>query len=144
VQSAASALGLELQSVEVRAPGDFDSAFNTLAAANADALDALDESVIGSHFTEIAEFALTSRLPSISESRPFAAVGGLATYGPDARDLYRRAAMYVDKILKGANPGELPIEQPTKFDFAINLKTARTLGITVPPAVLAQATEFLQ
>ena len=144
VQAAASALGLTLHSVEVRAPGDFESAFDTLAGMNADALDALDEALVDSHWMEIAEFALTNRLPSISEGREFAAAGGLASYGPDQPDLFRRAATYVDKILKGANPGELPIEQPTKFDFAVNLKTAQALGITVPPAVLAQATEVLQ
>jgi putative ABC transport system substrate-binding protein len=143
-QTAASALGLTLQSAEVRVLGDFDSAFTTVAGQRPDALDALDEGLVESHFIEVAAFALTNRLPSISEARPFAAAGGLASYGPNIFDLNRRAATYVDRILKGAHPRELPIEQPTKFDFAVNLKTAQTLGITVPPAVLAQTTEVLQ
>jgi putative tryptophan/tyrosine transport system substrate-binding protein len=94
--------------------------------------------------TRIADFALRSRLPSVFEEREFAVAGGLLSYGPNVRELYRRGATYVDKVLKGAKPADLPVEQPTRFDFVVNLKTARALGLTIPQDVLMQATEVIQ
>jgi putative ABC transport system substrate-binding protein len=92
----------------------------------------------------LAELAARHRLPAVYETRDFVDAGGLMSYGPSFPDMYRRAATYVDKILKGAKPGDLPMEQPTKFDFVINLKTAKALGLTIPPAVLARADALIQ
>jgi putative ABC transport system substrate-binding protein len=143
-QAAARALGLALESLEVRGPADFDNAFNTAAARRFDGLDVLSEGLIGANIPRIADFALGNRVPSVFEPKESVAAGGLISYGPNFPDLYRRAAAYVDKILKGAKPADLPIEQPTRFDFAINIRTAQTLGLTIPPGVLAQATEVLR
>jgi len=143
-QVAAAALGLTLQSLEVRGPNDFDSAFNAAAAGHVDALDALSEALINAHATRITDFALKSRLPSVFEQRELVEAGGLISYGPNVTDLYRRAATYVDRILKGAKPADLPVEQPTRFDFVINLKTAQALGLTIPQSILMQATEVIQ
>jgi putative tryptophan/tyrosine transport system substrate-binding protein len=93
---------------------------------------------------EIAELAVRSRLPMVFREREHVQAGGLMAYGPNISDLFRRAATYVDRILKGAKPGELPVEQPTKFELVINLKTAKALGLTIPPAVLARADEIIQ
>jgi putative ABC transport system substrate-binding protein len=144
VQAAANALRLTLESLEVRGPEDFDNAFDAAVSRRFDGLDVLSEGLISLHIARILDFALGNRLPSVFEQREFVASGGLISYGPNTPDLWRRAAAYVDKILKGANPADLPIEQPTTFDFAVNLKTAQALGITVSPTVLAQATEVLQ
>jgi putative ABC transport system substrate-binding protein len=92
----------------------------------------------------VAELAADNRLPAISIYRPFAVAGGLMSYGPDSADIFRRSATYVHRILKGANPAELPVQQPTKFDFVINLKTAKALGLTIPPGVLAIADEVIE
>ena len=143
-QAAATALGLTLESLEVRGADDFDNAFDTATARRFDGLDVLSEGLISANIARILDFALGNRLPSVFEQGEFVAGGGLISYGPNTPDLWRRAAVYVDKILRGAKPADLPIEQPTRFDFAVNLKTARALGITVPPTVLAQATEVLQ
>ena len=118
-------------------------AFETIVREHPEALVLADPFTV-SQRARIVEFVAEHRLPAIYESRDFVEAGGLMSYGPNISDLYRRAASYVDKILRGAKPGDLPIEQPTKFELVINLKTANALGITVPPALLARANEVIQ
>ena len=128
-------------------PGDedmFQHLFASLADESVDGLIALTTLLDNSLQATIARLASEARLPSITGLWEFVKFGGLIYYGTDKSDLYRRAASYVDKILKGADPAELPIEQPMKFDFVINLKTARELGLTLPPAIMIQATEFIE
>ena len=144
VQSAASTLQLRLLSLEVRDPAGVASAFRTADRAGVGALLVLRDPFTVRQMAQIAELATQGRLPAMYETRDFVDAGGLMLYGPSLADLYRRAASYIDKILKGARPAELPVEQPTKFDFVINLKTALALGLTIPPAVLQQATEIIQ
>jgi putative tryptophan/tyrosine transport system substrate-binding protein len=139
---AARTLGLQLQPAPVQGPSDFDAAFK--AARGANGLLLLDSPLFITHRARLAGLAATSRLPAISGLRDLVEVGGLMSYGVDFPDSFRRAATYVDKILKGAKPGDLPVEQPTKFDLAINLKTARALGLTIPPSLLARADEVIQ
>jgi putative ABC transport system substrate-binding protein len=143
-EAAARALGVALQSLEVRGPDDFGSAFDAAVAGRVEALTTFTDPLTLTHAMRIADFARGSRLPSVFEVRPFVAAGGLIAYGPDTTDLYRRAATYVDKILKGAKPADLPVEQPMTFELVINLKTARALGLTIPESVLQQATEVIQ
>ena len=143
-QGAAAALGLKLESFEVRGPGDFDGAFQAVTRESTDGLLVLAESVVVSELARVAEFATQSRLRSICELREFADAGGLMSYGANIRAIRVGAATYVDKILKGAQPADLPVEQPTTFDFVINLKTAQALGLSIPPSVLQQATEIIQ
>jgi len=143
-QVAARALGVTLQSVEVRGPHDFDRAFSAIATGRPDALIVFSETLTLTHRQRIVDFAARSRLPMISETRQFAAAGGLLTYGASLPDLFRRAAYYVDKILKGAKPADLPVEQPAKFELVINLKTAKTLGLTIPQSILVRADEIIQ
>jgi len=143
-QTAARALGVALHSVEVRGPDDFDHAFGTLAQVRPDALITLADALTLTHHRRIVAFALEHRLAMISELKAFAEAGGLMTYGPSGPALWQRAAAYVDKILKGATPAELPIEQPMKFEFVINLKTAQALGLTLPPLLLYQVDEVLR
>jgi putative ABC transport system substrate-binding protein len=137
-------LGVQLHSMEVRRPDDLEPAFREATRARAGALLLTGAPVISINYQRIANLAMTSRLPTISTGSEFAHVGGLATYGPDRGDLYRRAATYVDKILKGAKPGDLPVEQPTKFELVLNLKTAKAIGLTIPPPVLSHADEVIQ
>lgn len=144
VEQAARHLGVELQPQPIREPADAPTALRALEGAASDGLLVINTPVINSHFEEIAAVARRRRLPSISGQTAFAKVGGLMAYGPSFEDNFRRAATYVDKILKGAKPGDLPVEQPTKFDFVINLKTAQALGLTIPPSVLQQANEVIQ
>ena len=125
----------------MRAASDFDKAFNETAAAHWSAFAILPNPVFVTNMKRIADFALQNRLPAIFHLREFARVGGLVSYGVDRSDLYRRAATYVDKILKGTSPAALPIEQPTQFELAVNLKTAKALGLTVPSTLLATADE---
>ncbi len=143
-QTAANALRIQLQSVEVRRPDDLEQAFSAIKRERADALLLLPEGLVNSRASRIADFTLKNRLPAIHQVLSFADAGGLMVYGPNDLDLYRRAATYVDKILKGAKPGELPIEQPTKFQLVINLKTAKQLGLTIPPTLLLQATKVIK
>ena len=143
-QDAAQALGVDVQSLEVRGPDDFGDAFASATKGRPDALIAIPTPLINGQRKQIAEFAVTHRLPSMSEQKQHAEVGFLMAYGPNVVDNYRRSATYVDKILKGAKPGDLPIEQPTKFDFVVNLKTAQALGLTIPQPVLIQASEVIQ
>ena len=143
-QMAARALGVTLLSVEVRGLDDFDGALATLARERPDALIMLADPLTIARQHRIVEFATQHRLPMISELKAFAEAGGLMTYGPSLPDLLRRATVYVDKILKGAKPADLPVEQPMKFELVINLKTAQTLGLTIPPTLLFQADEVIQ
>jgi putative ABC transport system substrate-binding protein len=143
-QVAARALGVTLQSVEVRGADDFDSAFSAISRGRPDALIAFSEPLALAHRGRIVDFAAKSQLPMISEIKEFADAGGLMTYGPSLPDLFRRAATYVDKILKGAKPADLPIEQPTKFELVINLKTAKALGLTIPRSVLLRADQVIE
>jgi putative ABC transport system substrate-binding protein len=142
---AAQAFGVQVHSVEVREPHpDFAGAFAAITRSRADALLTLAQSLIEVYRQQIVDFTVTQRLPTIFHRRGFVEAGGLMSYGANAADLYRRAATFVDKILKGAQPAELPVEQPVKSDLVINLKTAKALGITIPPVLLFQATEVIQ
>ena len=144
LEAAAPTLGVKLQRVEVRVPGDLDGAFKTATKQRASALIAPGDPLTANRFKVVADLALKYRLPTTADSKEFVEAGGLLSLGPDIVDLYRRAATHVDKILKGAKAADLPMEQPTKFDLAINLKTARVLGLTIPQLVLIQATHVIQ
>jgi ABC-type uncharacterized transport system substrate-binding protein len=143
-QSTAQALGVTLQSVEVRTPDDFERAFAALTKGRADALITITEGLTITHCRQIADFTTKNRLPMIAAGREFVEAGGLMSYGFRPQDLYRHLAVYVDKILKGAKPADLPVEQYTKFELVLNLKTAQTLGITFPPTLLVLADEVIQ
>jgi putative ABC transport system substrate-binding protein len=141
---AAGALGVKLQHVDVLAPKDIETAFRAASKGRAGAVLVLASSVANSQRTQIAELAVKSRLPTVSYQTEFVEDGGLMSYGASITDLYRRAATYVDKILKGAKPADLPVEQPMKFEFTINLKAAKQIGLTIPPNVLARADRVLR
>jgi putative ABC transport system substrate-binding protein len=141
---AGQALGVQLHLVAARGPDAFDSAFAAMTSAPAGALLVLGDSMFLQHRRRLAELAATSRLPTMHNVGPYVEAGGLMAYGPSPLDILRRAATYVDKILKGAKPADMPVEQPTKFDLVINLKTAQALGLTIPPSVLFQATEVIR
>jgi putative tryptophan/tyrosine transport system substrate-binding protein len=141
---AARAYGLQVQSLEVRGPNDLDSAFSTMIKRRADALLPLGDSVVVFHRDRIIQFATKNRLPGTYPNSEWADAGGLMAYGPDILDSFRRAATYVDKILKGAKPADLPVEQPMKFEFVINLKTAKQIGVTIPPNLLARADRVIR
>ncbi len=143
-QHGARALGLDLTRYDVRSADDFEAAFAAMMAAGADALLILQNRFFSQSRQRLLSLAAQHRLPAMGDNPSFTRDGGLLSYGADPVDLYRRAATYVDKILKGAKPGDLPIEQPTKFDFAINLTTAQALGLSIPRSVLSQATEVIQ
>jgi putative tryptophan/tyrosine transport system substrate-binding protein len=143
-QAAAEVLGLEVLSLEAREPGDFAAAFALVVNGGADALFLPIAQAIMVQLPLIAQFALGHRLPSMAFQREFPDAGGLMSYGASIPSLYRRAAYYVDRILKGADPATLPVEQPTAFDLIVNLKTAEALGLTIRQSVLAQATELIQ
>ena len=138
------ALGLSLESIEVGSAADLEGAFRRAVTRHADALTVLLDPVTLFHEAKVAELAARTRIPTIFYERRFAKAGGLMAYGPQDEDLHRRAATYVDKILKGAKPASLPIEQPTKFELVINLKTAKALGLTIPPSLLSRADEVIQ
>ena len=141
---AARALGVRLQYVEARGPADFDRAFSDMTRARAGILTVLTSAMFFSERKRLVDMAAKNRLPAMYPWRECVDAGGLMSYGPNGADLARRAATYVDKILKGAKPGDLPIEQPTKFDLVINLKTAKALGLTIPPSLLLRADEVIQ
>ncbi|MBI2554481.1 MAG: ABC transporter substrate-binding protein [Candidatus Rokubacteria bacterium] len=142
---AARSLGLQLQSLEVRGPNpDFEGAFGAAARERAGALITLRNPLIVRHRTRIVNLAAKSRLPAMYDEREFVEAGGLTSYGANLSDLNRRAAVYVDKILKGAKPADLPVEQPTKFELVINRKTAKALGLTIPQSILIRADEVIQ
>ena len=143
-QQPARQLGIELHSLEVRSPSELDKAFEAATNVRAGALAILPDPVISTNLERIVDFAAKSRLPSIYQSSEFADAGGLVTYGPDRADLFRRAATYVDKILKGTKPGDLPVDQPTKLELVVNLKTAKAIGITIPQSVLFRADKVIE
>jgi putative ABC transport system substrate-binding protein len=143
-QEAAGALGLAVLSLELRGPEDFDTAFATATREHADALLVVNSQLVSANRQRIVDFAARSGLLSMYANRGFVQDGGLMAYGANQLSLRRRAASQVDRILKGAEPADLPVEQPTTFDFVINLRTAQSLGLTIPPHVLLQATEVIQ
>ena len=143
-ENAARSLRLQLQSAEVSRADDFSRAFSALTIRRAEALIVAGYPLTYINRGQIASLAQKNRLPSMSTQREFAYAGGLITYGPNLAEQWRRAATYVDKILKGAKPGDLPVEQPTKFELVINLKTAKALGLTIPPSLLRRADEIIQ
>jgi putative tryptophan/tyrosine transport system substrate-binding protein len=142
VEVAARTAGVDTKSVPVQDPNQFGSAFED--ARGVDALMQMDDPFFITHRRRIAELAVRSRLPAIYGLRPSVDAGGLMSYGADSRDLYRRAATYIDKILKGAKPADLPIEQPTKFELVINLKTAKAIGLTIPQSLLLRADQVIE
>jgi putative ABC transport system substrate-binding protein len=141
---AAWTLAIEVQSLEVRGPADFDGAFEAAMGQHIGALIAVEDPLTNDHRHKIAEFAAGKGLPMIAGLRMFAEAGGLMSYGADVSDTFRRSVAYVAKILKGAKPSDLPVEQPTKFELVINLKTAKALGLTIPPLILARADEVIE
>jgi putative ABC transport system substrate-binding protein len=142
-EAAAGPLGLTLVPLEVR-PGALEGAFERAVHERVDALTLVDNIVLASNVARVGALALTHRLPMMSADGRYVAVGGLIAYGANFEELWRSSAAYVDKILKGANPGDLPVERPEKFDLVINLTTAQVLGLTIPQSVLAEATELIQ
>jgi putative tryptophan/tyrosine transport system substrate-binding protein len=144
VETAARSLGIRLQHVEVRGPEDLDSAFAAMARERAEALLVQGSSTFLVHRKRLAELAVKGRLPTMSNFREMVEAGSLMAYGVNMADFIGRAAVFVDKILKGAKPADLAVEQPTKFELVINLKTAKALGLTIPPPVLARADEVIQ
>ena len=144
-KAAARSLQLQLQSIEVRRAEELDRAFSSMTTERAEALIVPFVNPIAfARRVEVARLAQRNRLPSIFGAREFAEAGGLMTYGPSIAEGWRRAATYVDKILKGAKPGELPVEQPTKFELVINLKTAKAIGVTLPPSLLRRADDVIR
>jgi ABC-type uncharacterized transport system substrate-binding protein len=141
---AARALGVRLQIVEARGAEDFDRAFSEMTRARADALAVPAINLFNLERRRLVNLAAQNRLPAVYPNRDFVDAGGLMSYGPNLADMARRAATYVDKILKGAKPGDLPVELPTTFELVINLKTAKALGLTIPPALLGRADEVIQ
>ena len=144
MQAAARALGVQLQSLELRAPSELDGAFQAASRGRAEALAVVPSRLTAFRRIRIVELAAKSRLPVISGWREFAEAGALLTYGPNRLEGSRRAASYVDKILKGAKPADLPVEQPTRFELIVNLKTAKALGLTIPPSVMVRADQVIQ
>jgi putative ABC transport system substrate-binding protein len=143
-EAAARALAVRLQFVEARGPDDFDRAFSDMTKARAGALTVLGGTMFFNERRRLVDLAAKNRLPTVYPWRGGVDAGGLMAYGPDLADLFRRAATYVDKILKGAKPGDLPVEQPTKFELIINLRTAKALGLTIAQSVLGRADEVIQ
>jgi putative tryptophan/tyrosine transport system substrate-binding protein len=143
-QAAAQSLGLALRRLEVTTSDDFERAFAALASEPTDALLAFSDNITLANRARMAEVALARRLPSMFGWREYAEAGGLLSYGPNLEDSWGRIAVYADRILKGANPADLPVEEPTTFELMVNLKTARTLGLAIPASVLTQADEIIQ
>ena len=141
---AARALGVRLQVVEARGAENFDRAFSDMTRDRAGAVTVLPSSMFFNARGRLVDLATKNRLPAVYPFRDFVDAGGLMAYGPNLADLFRRAATYVDKILKGAKPADLPVEQPTQLELVINLKTAKALGITIPQSVLTRANEVIQ
>jgi len=141
---AARALGVQLQVVEAQSPAEFDRAFSDMTRARAGALAVLPSPMFTSERERLVDLAAKNRLPTMFPYSEFVDAGGLMAYGANLADLSRRAAAYVDKILKGAKPGDLPVEEPTKFELVINLKTAKALGLTIPPSLLQRADHIIE
>jgi putative ABC transport system substrate-binding protein len=144
MQVAAPALGVQLQPLEARSPDHLDDAFAAMATQRAGALLVIGDIMFLTHRARLADLAARNRLPAMYTHREYVETGGLMAYGPDLRDIFRRAAAYVDRILKGANPAELPVERPTKFELVVNLKTAKALGLAVPQSVLSGVDEIIR
>ena len=144
VQDRAKAQRVKLESFEVRAPDEFDGAFVAMAKGRVDGLIVLADPLTVRYRTRIVELAAKNRLPTIYQFAEFVRVGGLIAYGTSVPDVFRRAAIYVDKVFRGARPADLPIEQPTKFELVINLKTAKALGLTIPPSLLQRADQVIE
>jgi ABC-type uncharacterized transport system substrate-binding protein len=144
MESAALALGLVLQSLPISNDSEIDATLTAVAAASAQAIITMDDPLVQSQRGRIAEFAMRQRLPVMGEHRPVPEVGGLMSYGPNQIDMWRRAAAFVDKILRGAKPADLPVEQPTTFELVINLKTARAIGLEVPNSLQLLADEVIE
>jgi putative ABC transport system substrate-binding protein len=143
VQAAARALGVDVVPLEIRRAADIASAFEALRL-RADALYVVGDALVNANRTRIITFALGARLPAIFYSRDFVQAGALMSYGPNYSDMLRRAADLVDKILRGTKPGDIPIEQPTKFEFVLNLTTAKAIGLTIPESILLRADEVIE
>jgi len=140
----AKALGLKLQIIEVQGVNEFNKSLSTFTNPKGAALIELPNPLFHANSKRIVAFAVKNRLPTIFHSKDFVEAGGLMAYGADFVDLYRRAAIYVDKILKGTKPADLPVEQPIKFEFIINLKAAKQIGLTIPPNVLVRADRVIK
>jgi putative tryptophan/tyrosine transport system substrate-binding protein len=143
-QIAASSLGIKLQSIEVRNPDEINAAFAAIAQDQPDALIMLQDALTLQHRKEIIDFAAQYRLPGMFVAREWVVAGGLMSYGENLAEMYRRGAYFVDKILRGARPADLPVEQVTKFELVLNLKTAKAMGWTIPPAIVATADEVIE
>jgi putative ABC transport system substrate-binding protein len=144
VEEAGLKLGVQLHAIVARSPGELAGAFTAMARARVQAVLMLGNPIVFAERQRLAELAIKHRLSTMSESRDVTEAGGLMSYGADFPDLYRRGAIYVDKILKGAKPAELPVEQATKFELVVNLKTAKALGLTIPLSVLARADQIIE
>ena len=144
IQAAARVLGLKVQSVGVREPNEFESAFLKMMRDRPDALIMTADAMHQLHLAWIVDFAAKRRLPAMYQLKEYVEAGGLISYGVNFLDMWRRAAEYTDKVLKGAKPADLPVEQSTKFELVINLKTAKALGLTIPPSLLGQADQVIQ
>jgi putative ABC transport system substrate-binding protein len=144
-EAPARALKIQLQSLGVRGPNpDFPNAFQAAAKAHADALITVSNAALNRYAKRIADLAIQNRMPAMGERSDYVAAGGLISYSADDAASYRRAATYVDRILKGAKPADLPVEQPTEFELVINLKTAKQIGLNIPPHVLARADKVIK
>jgi putative ABC transport system substrate-binding protein len=137
-------LGVSIQSIAIQSPDDFEPVFGTILKDRPESLLVLADTVTVANRQRAIEFAARNRVPAIYEVRVFVDDGGLMSYGIDMSDHYRRAAVYVDKILKGAKPADLPVQQPTKFELVINMKTAKALGLTIPPSLLQRADQVIE
>jgi putative tryptophan/tyrosine transport system substrate-binding protein len=144
LKTVAPTLRVSLQSLEVRDPNELERAFDSMIRERADGLIVLSDTFATFYRSRLAELAAKHRLPTVYGHSQYIEAGGLMSYGPSLSDVYRRAASYLDKILKGAKPADLPVEQPTKFELVINLKTARALGLDIPPTLLARADEVIE
>ena len=144
IRDQARSLGVTIQSAEVPTPGAIDAAFSAMGSARPDALITLVDGVTGLHRGRIVEFAAKQRVPAIYQIREFTDAGGLMSYGLNRLSMDRRSGLYVDKILRGAKPADLPVEQPTTFEPVINLKTVKALGLMIPPSLLARADQVLE
>ena len=144
IESAAPPLGLQVQSVPVRSPAEYEAAFAAMVRERADGVLVLSTPMFIADAPQLAELALAHKLPSLFGPKNHVAAGGLMSYSPDRRELFRRGAVFVDKILRGAQPASMPVEQPTKFELVINLRTAKNLGLVISPAMLARADEVVQ
>jgi putative ABC transport system substrate-binding protein len=144
IERSAEAFKVHLQYLDIQGPKDIENAFRDARKGRADAVLVLASPILESHRTEVTDLAAKNRLPAIYHATEFVEAGGLMTYGVSITDLFRRAATYVDKILKGAKPADLPVEQPIKFEFVVNLKAAKQIGLTIPPNVLARADRVIR